>query len=70
MPEVAICTTILTIPPLGASIVFKGEGLQYPAEYFVQQLSVCLPLLIQSLLRNIVVLDWNRQESDHYNTVR
>ena len=58
------------IPALGAGIVFKGEWLEYPLDFFVQHLSVCLPLLIQLLLSNIAVLDWNRQESEHYDPVR
>jgi len=70
MPEVAIGTENVVIPTLGAWILFKGERLEYPAEYFVQHFSVCLPLLIQLLLGNIVVLDWNWQERDHYDAVR
>jgi hypothetical protein len=50
--------------------MFTGESLEYPPDYFVQHLSVCLPLLIEQRLRNITVLDWNRQESDHYDGVR
>jgi hypothetical protein len=57
MPDVAICTGNVVIPALGAGIVFTGERPKYPPEYVVQHLSVCLPLLIQPLLRNIVVLD-------------
>jgi len=48
----------------------SGERLEYLPEYFVQHLSDCLPLLIQPLLSNIVVPDWNRQESEHYDAVR
>jgi len=70
MPEVAICTENIVIPALGVGILFKGEMLEHPPEYFVQHLSVCLPLLIQPLLRNIAVHDRNRQESDHYAGVR
>ena len=70
MPEVAFCTENVVIPTLGVGIVFKGERLKYPPEYFVQHLSGCLLLLIQPLLRNIAVHDWNRQESDHCNSVR
>jgi len=65
MPEVTICTENDVMPALGIGILFKGERLEYPPEYIVQHLSVCLMLLIQLLLRNIEVLDWNRQESDH-----
>jgi hypothetical protein len=50
--------------------LFKGERLEFPPEYFVQHLSVCLPLLILPLLKNIAVLDRNQQESDHYDGVR
>jgi hypothetical protein len=60
MPEVAICMENIVIPTLDAGILFKGEWLQDPPEYFVQHLSVCLPLLIQLHLRTIAVLDWNR----------
>jgi len=70
MPEVAICTENIVIPALSDGILFKGERVEYPPEYLVQHLSVCLPLLIQSLLRNIAVLDRNRQESDHYDAER
>jgi len=70
MPEVAICTENVVIPALGTGILFKGERLEYPPEYLVQHLSVCMPLLINPLLRNIAVLDRNRQESDHYDAVR
>jgi hypothetical protein len=69
MSEVAICTENVVIPALGAGIVFKSERLEYPPEYFVKHLSVCLPLLIKPLRRNIAVLDWNRQKSDHYYAV-
>jgi len=70
MPEVAICTEKVVIPTLGAAILFKGEWLQYPPEYFIQHLPVCLPLPIQPLPRNIEVLDWNQKESDNYDAVR
>jgi len=70
MPEVAICTENDVIPTLGTGIVFKGKRLEYLPEYIVQHLSICLPLLIRLLLCNIAVLDWNRQESDHYYAVR
>jgi len=70
MPEGAIWTENIVIPALGVGILFKGEMVEYPPEYFVQHLSVRLPLLIQLLLRDIVVLDWNPQESDHYDSVR
>jgi hypothetical protein len=40
-------------------MLFKGEWLEYPPEYFIQHLMVCLPLFIQPLLKNIAVLDWN-----------
>jgi len=60
---------ICIIPALGAGIVFRGGRLEPLREYLIQHLSVCLPSLIQPHLRNIAVLDWNRQESDHYDTV-
>jgi hypothetical protein len=49
--------------------MFKGERLEYPLEYLVQHLSVCMPLLISLLLRHIVVLDQTQQQSDHYDAV-
>jgi hypothetical protein len=70
MPEVAICTENLVIPALGAEILFRGERLEYPPEYLIQHLPVCLPLLIQWLLGNIAFLDRNWQESDRYKDVR
>jgi hypothetical protein len=60
MPEVAICKENIVTPTLGAWSLFKGVWLDYTSEYFVQHLMVCLPLLIEQLLRNIAVLDWNR----------
>jgi len=57
--EVAICTGNIVIPALGAGILFKAQWLEYTPAYFIQHLSVCLPLPIQSLLRNIVDIDWN-----------
>jgi hypothetical protein len=65
-----MCTENIVIPALGAGIEFTGERMEYRLENFVQDLSVCLPVLIQPLLRNIAVLDWNQQESDHYDCVR
>jgi hypothetical protein len=64
-PEVDICTENIVIPALGAGIFIKGEWVEYPPEYFVQHLLVCLPLLIQPIHRNIAVLDRNWKESDH-----
>jgi len=69
MPEVAIGTQKVVIPALGAGVLFQCERLEYQLEYFVQHFSVCLRLLIQPLLRDIAVLDWNRQECDQYNAV-
>jgi hypothetical protein len=62
MPEVAIGTENIVIPAFGVGILFKDERLEYPPEYFVQHLSVCLVLCIQPLLSNIAVVDWNWQE--------
>jgi len=45
----------LVIPSLTAGMFFKGQWLEYPPEYFVQQLLVCL-----LLLRKTEFLDWNR----------
>jgi len=69
MPEVAICTEKVVIPALGTGILIEGERVEYPPEYLVQHLSVCLPLLIQPHLRNIAVLDRNRQESEYYDAL-
>ena len=69
MSEVAICIANVVIPPLSAGIQCKSERLEHPAEYFIQHLSGCLPLLIQLLQRNIAVLHWNWQEIDHYDAV-
>ena len=65
-----MCTENVVIPTLGAGILFRCEGVEYPPEYLVQHLSGCLPLLIQPDPRNIAVLDQNRQECDHYDDVR
>ena len=64
-PEVTICTKTIVIPALDVGIGFQADRLEYQPEYVIQHLSVCVPLLIQPLLRNIAVLDWNPQESDH-----
>jgi len=69
-PEVAICTENVVISALSAGILFHGERLEYPLEYFIQHLSVCLLLLIQPVLRINAFLDCNRQESDHHDAVR
>jgi len=69
-PGVAICKENVVIPSLGVGILFKGERLEYPPEYFVPYLSVCLPVLIQPLLRHFAVLDHDWQESDHYDGLR
>jgi len=70
MPEVAICTENFVIPILGAGMMFTGQWLESPPEYFVQHLTDSLPLLIQPLLRNIVDRDWNTSESDNSEAVR
>jgi len=70
MPEVAISTENIVIPTLGARIMIQGDRLEYQQKYLAQYLSVCLRLIIQLLLRNIAVLDWNHQDSDHYDAVR
>jgi hypothetical protein len=38
--------------------MFKGEWLEQPPQYFVQHLLVCLLLVIQLLLMNTAVPDW------------
>jgi hypothetical protein len=40
MPYVAIWTENGVIPALSVGILFKGERLEYPPEYFIQHLSV------------------------------
>jgi hypothetical protein len=70
MAVLPICTQNIVIPALGVGILFNGERLEYAMEYFVGHLAVLLRLLIQPCLRNTVDLDWNRQESDHYDGVR
>jgi len=70
MPEVATCTENVVIPAPGAGLLFEGEWLEYLPEYFVQHLTVCLPLLIHPLLTNLAVLDCNQLESDHDEAVR
>jgi len=56
-PDVAIGTENIVIPAPGAGVLFKVERVESPPEYFIQHFSVCLPLLIQPLLRNMVLLD-------------
>jgi len=68
-PEVAMCTENSVIPALRGGILFNGERLEHPAEYFIQHLSCCSLLLIQLLRRDGMVLDWSQQESDQYNAV-
>jgi hypothetical protein len=50
-------------------MLFNGECLKYPPEHNVPHLSVRFPLHIQPLLRNIAVLDWNREDIDIYDAV-
>jgi len=69
MPEVGICPENVVIRALGAGMLFTSVWLEYLPVYFVQHLSVCLLLPIQPRLRNIVVLDSDRQESNHYDAV-
>jgi len=69
MPEVAICTQNIVIPALGVGILCNGERLEYPPEYCVQHLSVCLLLLNQLVLRKRAVLNRNWQESDNHDAV-
>jgi hypothetical protein len=68
-PEVAICTENNEIPALRAGNWLDGKRLVYLRDHFVQHLLVCLPLLIQPLLWDIVILHWNRQESDHWDII-
>jgi hypothetical protein len=46
MPEGAICTEIIVIPAPGTGMLFDGVRLEHTLEYFIQHLSVCLPLHI------------------------
>jgi hypothetical protein len=46
MSESAICTENVVLPARGVGILFKGERLENPPEYFVQHLSLCLLLVI------------------------
>jgi hypothetical protein len=45
MPELAICTQNVIIPALDAGILCEVQRLEYPPEYLIQHLSVCIPLL-------------------------
>lgn len=56
-PVVAICTENVVLPTLSAGIVFNGERLEYQPVYIFQHLSICILLLMQAILRNIVVVD-------------
>jgi hypothetical protein len=69
MPGVAIYTENVVISTVGTGIVFKCERLEYPMECSIQYHYISLPLHIQPVLRNIVILDRNRQESDHSKAV-
>jgi len=69
MPEVANCTENVGILAHGPGILFEGGRLKYPPEYFVQHLSVCLPLCMLPAPRNFAVLNRNQQESDHYDAM-
>lgn len=68
-PEVTTCKKPCTIPAVDSGMKFLGDRLVYLAEYSIQLLTMCLPLLIQSFLRIIAILDCTQQESDHYITV-
>ena len=59
----------VVIPAPGPGIVFTGKRLEYPPEYVVQHLSVCMPLFIELVLTNMAAVDRNLQESDHYVAV-
>jgi len=69
MPEVAICTDNVVLLTMDARILLKGEWLECLPQYFNQHLSVCVLLLIQPLLTNIAVLEWNLQQSNHYDGI-
>jgi hypothetical protein len=68
MPEIAISKVNVVITSFGSRMYFTGKWLEYTQEYFVQHLSVCVLLPIAPLVRNIEVLDWNRLESNHYDS--
>ena len=59
MPKVDISTENVVIPSPCAGILMKGEWVKLQPEYFVQHLPISSQLLIQPLLRNIAVRDWN-----------
>jgi hypothetical protein len=69
MPEDPIYSENTIIPTSGTRILCHSKRLEYSLEQFIQHLSVCLLLFIQPLQTNVAVLDWNPQESDHYNAV-
>jgi hypothetical protein len=69
MPKVIICKETVVIPALSVGILVDGQTLEYPPQYFVHYHTVCLPLDILQLQRNMRVLEWNRHESYHYNSV-
>jgi len=64
-----MCTENVVIPALGAGILCKGESVEYPPEYLVKHLSVCVLWLILPFLRNIAVHDQNRHEREYYDAV-
>jgi hypothetical protein len=68
-PENSISAEMFVLPTLGAGILSNGEKLAYLPEHCVQQLSVCLPLLIQPLVRKIAVLDCDWQQREYLNDV-
>jgi len=59
----------IVIPILSTGIFFEGEMLENPLEYFSHHLSESLPLRFKPHQRNIVVLNWHREESDQYDSV-
>ena len=68
-PEVTICTENISIPALWAGIMFPGERREYPPQYLVQHLSVCLLPHITPFAGNLGSQDWNWQKINHYEGV-
>jgi len=64
-----MCTENLVITALGAKISFTGEMLEYPPANFIQYFLVHLPWLMQPLVSNTALLDWNGQERDDFDAV-
>jgi hypothetical protein len=69
MLDVVINPENFILPLFAAGMFFAVERLEYPQEYFIRLLSVQIVQLVLLHLRNNAVIDWNWQESDHYEAV-